>query len=318
MQLLVVEDGPGDAALVAALLQDAAPGEFAVEAPPLASQPVDRLLEDGIDCVVLDLGAAGADGLEALDRLLAAALHVPVVALGDRDDEVSLAAVRAGAQDYLVKGSTDGAALARSLRHAVERGRIQRDLARQALQDPLTGLPNRTLFFDRLRQALSRLGRTQTCLAVLFVDLDRFKAVNDEHGHAAGDAALRAVADRMAGVLRGGDTAARIGGDEFVVLCEDVAGQEEAVGIAARLLAELGVPASMGIALASRGDEDPDALVRDADAAMYAVKRRGGAAVGLVGQDAAARNASTTAGPNREPAPEEIVSSAAAPGHAAS
>jgi diguanylate cyclase (GGDEF)-like protein len=151
---------------------------------------------------------------------------------------------------------------------------------------------------------------------VLFVDLDGFKAVNDAHGHAEGDRVLGAFAARLAGGLRGGDTAARIGGDEFVVLCEDIAGEDEARAIAARLLDQVGIPASMGIALASAADEDAQAVVRDADAAMYAVKRRGGAGLEVAGQPGRPRNASTTRGSNWEPEPSAIVSRARSTGQA--
>src|SRR5205807_4946761 len=136
-------------------------------------------------------------------------------------------------------------------------------------------------------QALSRLGRLTTTVAILFLDLDKFKAVNDALGHATGDELLRAVADRLASVLRAGDTAARLSGDEFAVLCEDVAGERHAMGVAERVAEALGEPfaigsdevyvrSSVGIALAVEGTEDPDTLLREADSAMYRAKERGG------------------------------------------
>ena len=133
--------------------------------------------------------------------------------------------------------------------------------------------------------------RHGNCVAVLFCDLDRFKVVNDRLGHAAGDELLVAVAGRIAGVLRTQDTAARIGGDEFAVLCEDVNGTHHALAIAERLLAELRAPfagaedipvaASIGVSIAHEGTERPEALVREADAAMYRAKERGGGAAEL-------------------------------------
>jgi diguanylate cyclase (GGDEF)-like protein/PAS domain S-box-containing protein len=159
-------------------------------------------------------------------------------------------------------------------------------LGRLALHDPLTGLPNRSLFMDRLGQALRRLDRRQRVLAVLFVDLDRFKAINDRYGHAAGDETLVAVGGRLREVLRPDDTVARLGGDEFVVLCEDLEDDLAAVRVAERVLAALDRPivcgettvissASIGIALTRRPETTADALLRDADMAMYRAKETG-------------------------------------------
>jgi diguanylate cyclase (GGDEF)-like protein/PAS domain S-box-containing protein len=159
-------------------------------------------------------------------------------------------------------------------------------LSQLALHDPLTSLPNRSLFMDRLGQALHRLERRDRVLAVLFVDLDRFKAINDRFGHAAGDETLRAVSSRLREVLRPHDTVARLGGDEFVVLCEDLEDDKAAVRVAERVLVALERPiqcgdqtvvssASIGIALTRRSDTTPDALLRDADMAMYRAKETG-------------------------------------------
>ena len=159
-------------------------------------------------------------------------------------------------------------------------------LSQLALHDPLTSLPNRSLFMDRLGQALRRLDRRDRVLAVLFVDLDRFKAINDRFGHAVGDETLLAVGSRLREVLRPHDTVARLGGDEFVVLCEDLEDDRAAVRVAERVLAALERPilcgdhavvssASIGIALTRRSDTTPDALLRDADMAMYRAKETG-------------------------------------------
>ncbi len=159
-------------------------------------------------------------------------------------------------------------------------------LSQLALHDPLTSLPNRSLFMDRLGQALRRLVRRDRVLAVLFVDLDRFKAINDRFGHATGDETLVSVGMRLREVLRPHDTVARLGGDEFVVLCEDLDDDRAAVRVAERVLAALDQPvafgdqeltcsASIGIALTRRSDVTPDALLRDADMAMYRAKETG-------------------------------------------
>ena len=194
----------------------------------------------------------------------------------------------------LVEGGEVTSVLAVS-RDLTERRRIEEALAEQAVRDPLTGLANRTLLVSRIRQAIE-LGGASGRLAVLFLDLDRFKLVNDSLGHAAGDELLIAVAERLREAVRRGDLVARFGGDEFVVLCEDVEGRTEAAAIAERISRclvrpfdcagkSIHVRSSIGIALTDGPGADVDALLRDADAAMYQVKASGGlnASGGAVG-----------------------------------
>jgi diguanylate cyclase (GGDEF)-like protein len=171
-------------------------------------------------------------------------------------------------------------------RNVTGRREAERELAHQALHDSLTGLANRVLFMDRLEQALARLQRHASPLALLFVDLDHFKVVNDNLGHAAGDEVLVQAAERLRRALRPTDTIARFGGDEFVILCEEAAGRGEAEEIAGRISAALARPfkvgdqevaltASTGIVIATDAHTDAGALLRDADTAMYRAKERG-------------------------------------------
>jgi diguanylate cyclase (GGDEF)-like protein/PAS domain S-box-containing protein len=170
-------------------------------------------------------------------------------------------------------------------RDVTERVRLEQELTRQAFHDGLTGLANRALFRDRLDQALARSVRSADCLAVLLVDLDGFKQVNDSLGHDAGDQLLQQVAERFAGVTRPSDTLARLGGDEFALLL-DGTNEQGAVGIAARLLERLAEPAaiadrelalgaSVGIVVHTGGPGSSEDLVRHADVAMYAAKEAG-------------------------------------------
>ncbi len=157
-----------------------------------------------------------------------------------------------------------------------------------SLHDPLTGLPNRLLLQQRLEHAAQRARRSRTDAAILFADLDRFKAVNDTYGHQVGDELLLAVARRLAALVRPGDTLARVSGDEFVFLCEDLHSPDDVVLLARRIEEafgrpfpvagrELSVTASVGVAFAGPGGDISDELVVKADIAMYRAKRRGGA-----------------------------------------
>jgi diguanylate cyclase (GGDEF)-like protein/PAS domain S-box-containing protein len=156
-------------------------------------------------------------------------------------------------------------------------------LERQALHDPLTKLPNRLLLMDRTRRALTRLPRSGGLIALLFVDLDRFKAINDNLGHAVGDDLLISVSERLQQVLRDSDTVARLGGDEFVILAEDMESDTEALAMAERVLnaleeptsvgsAEVSMQASVGISICHERNRDPEDLLHEADVAMYRAK----------------------------------------------
>jgi diguanylate cyclase (GGDEF)-like protein/PAS domain S-box-containing protein len=180
-----------------------------------------------------------------------------------------------GAVDYLIAQTHD----------ISSRKQFESELAHRSMHDPLTDLPNRALLFDRLGHALARLRRQPGEIAVLFIDLDRFKLVNDGMGHGVGDTVLVDVSARLSAAARGGDTVARLGGDEFTILCED-AGEAEARLVARRVLEAFVRPfsyggndfylsASVGIRVSDAGSADPDSLIRDADAALYSAKQRG-------------------------------------------
>ncbi|QIG43684.1 EAL domain-containing protein [Nocardioides anomalus] len=236
------------------------------------------------------LGGGLLDLVAAADR--PQILHVVSSARPGRQQELQLRMDHADGRALVAEGTlTDlrdeptvqGWVL--TVRDVTERARLQEDLARQAFHDSLTGLANRQLFTDRLDHALSRRSGSPRPLAVLFVDLDDFKHVNDSLGHATGDELLVAVAARIAAGVRPGDTAARLGGDEFAVLLEDT-DLTTASQLAHRLLVAVAEPvtldghthtvrASVGLAEAVPGEEDGAATMRHADVAMYAAKERG-------------------------------------------
>jgi diguanylate cyclase (GGDEF)-like protein/PAS domain S-box-containing protein len=171
-------------------------------------------------------------------------------------------------------------------RDVTGRRMLEDELRHQAFHDSLTGLPNRALFLDRLSHGLARRRRFRGPLAVLFVDLDDFKTVNDSLGHAAGDDLLKAVAARLAEALRSGDTIARMGGDEFAVLVEDANGRDAPERVAQRLLAALQAPfsvndsdlfvrASVGLTVSTTRNDSAEEMLRNADTAMYTAKANG-------------------------------------------
>jgi diguanylate cyclase (GGDEF)-like protein len=285
-RLLVVEDSPHYAALVGEMLADSWRGALEVEYAGSVEEASEALVARGAECVLLDMLLPDARGPEGAAAISEVAPDVPIIVLsGMEDEDVAVDAVQQGADDYMLKSYADGNLLSRAIRYAVERRRSQAELARQALHDSLTGLPNRTLFSDRLDRALARSERSGSAVGVLFFDIDRFKPINDSLGHEAGDQVLVEIAKRVIAMLRPSDTVARFGGDEFMMVCEDLRSEHDAAAIAQRLLEavsrpitvgtrQLSVTTSVGIAL-GRGPESGADVIRDADVAMYRAKKTG-------------------------------------------
>jgi diguanylate cyclase (GGDEF)-like protein len=203
------------------------------------------------------------------------------------DQTLALQAVQQGAQDYLVKGQGHPELLARSVRYAIERKRTEERLTYLAQYDHLTGLVNRSLFRDRLVQAMARSKRLQQPIGLMLLDLDRFKAVNDTLGHDVGDELLKAVSERLKGCVREVDTVARMGGDEFTIILEGVASETSIVVVAKRIAESIStsfdlkghsvtIGVSIGITVYPHDDHGVDELLRHADSAMYRAKQHGG------------------------------------------
>jgi two-component system cell cycle response regulator len=281
--VLVVEDSPGDADLLRDYLGDV-PGLELVHVTRL--QEALRILHDReFDSIVTDLTLPDARGFDAVLRLQAGAPNAAILVYSGVDDEaLALQVVQLGAQDFLPKGHTDRETLLRSLRFARERKRSDLRLRRLAHYDPLTGLVNRSSFGDAATQAIARAGRQKQMLAVMMIDLDGFKLINDTLGHEAGDQILQEVGVRMRCIFREYDVVARFGGDEFAVMVTDVESLESLSLMVQRLLASLAQPigihesrvtASVGIALFPTAGRSPSRLLRSADMAMYEAKRSG-------------------------------------------
>jgi diguanylate cyclase (GGDEF)-like protein len=292
-RILLVEEDPRAAMLIGEMLRATwRQGLLIVHAERL-QDATQELLDHGASCVLLDVPATDRDRLDGLKHMHTAAPDVPIIVLSDQASEAAgLVSVKAGAQDHLLKSELHPALLSRAVRYAIERKRSEVELTHQALHDPLTGLPNRALFFDRLSVALDRCRRASTWVAVLFLDVDGFKQVNDSLGHAAGDRLLVELAGRLHEMLRPMDTVARFGGDEFTLLFEDLESEREAVLIAERISRSASMPVSLGesqtsftvsigIAIVQEPVGSPDQVIRDADAAMYRAKELGGARLEL-------------------------------------
>lgn len=249
---------------------------FGCDDASVLGQPVSVLLPARMHAIVADsvqhhLAAAGAGNAGTIIEITGLRLDGTEVPLEMR---------------MTVSTANDSTFVTGILRDISERKAFEAELTHQAYHDSLTGLPNRALFNDRLEHAVLRATRRNSMVAVLFLDVDNFKHVNDSLGHAAGDELLGTVADRLAECLRAADTLARLGGDEFTILLEDIDGVEDAVHVARRIVEsvklqmtidgrDVAVGVSIGIALSVAGKPDASDLLRHADAAMYSAKRHG-------------------------------------------
>jgi diguanylate cyclase (GGDEF)-like protein len=287
-RVLLVEDDPHAAMMIVEMLRAVWTRGLVISQTQSIADATQEVTDHGATCVLLALGADQSPD-DALQQLDAAAPTTPIIVLSDHGDEdFGLAAVQGGAQDHLLKSELNASVLGRSVRYAIERKRTAAQLAEQALHDPMTALPNRALFLDRVRVALDRSRRTGSAVVVLFLDVDGFKEINDSLGHSAGDHLLTVLAERFSGLLRPMDTVARFGGDEFTFLFEGLDGEHEAELVAQRISQsaslplslgdnEMSITVSIGVTLVTDPDTAIDDLIRHADTAMYRAKELGGA-----------------------------------------
>lgn len=286
VRALVVTGDRRTAALVGEMLQATWRGGLVVAHARQLPDATHELLEHTASCVLLDV-AELANRVGAVEQIRTVAPDVPIVVLANHGDEdEAMPVVKAGAQDYLVTSDLSPALLRRSLLYSIERKRLETQLAHRALHDLLTGLPNRALFLDRLGVALERSRRNNTAIAVLFLDVDNFKQINDSLGHAAGDRLLSGLADRLQSMLRPMDTVARFGGDEFTFLFEQLSSEREAILIVERIARAVRLPihleegdavvtVSIGISIVTDPTMPAETVIREADSAMYRAKQLG-------------------------------------------
>lgn len=291
MKLLIVDDVPENLHGLSSVLMD----EYEVFA---ATNGKDALTTAGMlrpDLILLDVLMPEMDGYEVHAALKqdVATRAIPVIfvtAKTDADNETR--ALSAGAVDFIHKPFNKDVVRARVRLHLelVRQQRHLEELNRQltyiAYHDALTNLPNRTMFFDLVSKALALAKRSQTHLAMVFIDLDRFKTINDNCGHPVGDLVLQEVAARISACVRESDSVGRIGGDEFVVLLQDVTGEDAAIMVAEKIRnaliqplvvgdLTLSISSSIGIAIYPEHGSSGAELIKNSDTAMYHAKECG-------------------------------------------
>lgn len=279
--VLHLEDSDDFAALVKAFLDES---NFVVHRSRTLAEAEDAAAGTDFACAFVDLDLPDAGGLQAVMGLRSVSPELPLVVLsGQEIDTGPIKAVLLGAQDWVGKHEVSADRLTSAATLAMARQDAQAKQLWRAAHDQATGLPNRTLALEHLSRAVARASRRSGEVAVLFCDLDGFKAINDEHGHAAGDSMLGAVAHRLIATLRPGDVVARWGGDEFLVIAENVDSVDQAVTIGQRVREHVGEPldlegatvrpsVSVGIAV-TPGIHTARALIEAADQAMLHAKR---------------------------------------------
>ncbi len=285
--MLLIEDDALDARFVRSSLARAGDGQVCLTHVRTIEEARRETRAQRFDVVLLDLNLPDGVGEQCVDRVRALDPSSAIVVLSGRDDEqFALSILNRGVQDYLVKGDGDGATILRAIRYAQERKRSESRLEYLVRHDTLTGIPNRQYFREQLARTLSRIGRNDRLAALVFLDVDNFKQINDAYGHDFGDRLLKIVAKRLAESVRSGDMVARLGGDEFALLLEDLESEEDVEPITEKLLTvfekpltvsekSISVSCSIGLTLINDGAAQAEDLLKNADMAMYEAKEAG-------------------------------------------
>jgi diguanylate cyclase (GGDEF)-like protein len=287
INILLIEDNPGDAHLVEVMLSQPEESCFRLHIADSLSVAYEKINNNDFQVALLDMNLPDGEGIENITALRIAAPNLPIVVLSGRRDELfALEAVKAGAQDYLVKGQIDEWQLSRALNYAIERKQLQDSILFMAQHDQLTGLANRTLFHARLEHAMHNAARRDEYLAVLYLDMDHFKPINDALGHEIGDRLLIEAARRLESFVREIDTVARLGGDEFAIVLEGINSTQDVATVSQKIISGLAeaftiaehslhISSSIGVAIYPQHGKDIPTVIKNADAAMYKAKQSG-------------------------------------------
>ncbi|HEX5056583.1 MAG TPA: GGDEF domain-containing response regulator [Gammaproteobacteria bacterium] len=288
LRILHVEDDMIDTRMVRKILSAIPVYSVDCDHAPSINTALASLKHQDYDIILLDMRLPDGFGLELIKAVKEIAPEKPIVILSGVDDmDLTLKAVQYGAQEYLVKDELNSNILMRSIRYAIDHKQRELELAYLSEHDELTRIPNRHALKTRLRRAAVRCRQHNTMAALMFIDLDYFKIVNDTFGHSTGDLLLQQVAKRLHQCVRHDDTVARMGGDEFAVLLEGIRGKEVVTAIARKILKSLAeafllnsnevyITASIGIYLYDGLEAvDLENIIRYSDKAMYGVKTGG-------------------------------------------
>jgi diguanylate cyclase (GGDEF)-like protein len=296
LKILLVDDDEDDYIITRDLLTEIKDMKFDLQWVSTYNDALEVMRRNSHDVYLLDYRLGEQTGMDLLRTAIKNGCRAPMILLtGQGNHELDIKAIKTGASDYLVKSEINADLLERSIRYSIERKRTEDDIYRMAYYDPLTGLPNRVLFQDRLKEAVKHLERSSNIFAVMFLDVDNFKRINDTFGHVVGDNLLKEVSSRLGHILRKSDSVARqhtdnffarLGGDEFTVLLSDIKFAEDASKVAQRINdsmskpfilgdQELFVTVSTGIAICPDDGKDSDTLLKNADSAMYYAKNQG-------------------------------------------
>jgi diguanylate cyclase (GGDEF)-like protein len=285
--VLILEDNPGDTELIRTCLESMGYDLRAVTTARRVKQALELLGQRHFVLAIVDMNLPDATGLDVVRQVYACDSNLAIVVASGGPMDLTEQALACGAQEVASK-----AGLFEELPAAITRGLLRkaadRDVRYRATHDSMTGLFNRARFIDALERAVARARRKSNICAVVYMDLDGFKPINDRHGHASGDTALKVVASRLSQAIRETDSAARLGGDEFAVLVEDIGDGAGVRPLAQRILrvlvepialadgTEVRVSGSIGIALFPESGSSPLELMDAADAAMFSAKDAGG------------------------------------------
>ena len=283
--ILVVDDDPSIRLVIRHSMERS---DYKVIEASNGLEAVDAVIQQVPDLILMDAVMPEMDGFRATKeiKLLEGCAEIPILMATSLDDDSSIAsAFDAGACDYVTK-PFNWSVLKHRVAYSLYAADAQRKIQHLAYHDSLTGLPNRVLFMDRIDQAISRAHREQEQFALLFIDIDHFKVINDSMGHAAGDLLLNIISQRLCETLRKSDTVARIGGDEFTVIIEGLEDAEHVISVTKNILSSLDVPldvngqeihvgGSIGIAVYPQDGENFGSLLKNADTAMYKAKEQG-------------------------------------------